>query len=245
MKRASAELACAGFSLIEAMAALALTAMIITSLGAVAAQWIPNWGRGFVRLQGADLLGGGVERIAADLSAAEFVTQLAAARSPEFQGEATSVVFVRSAIGPNAYPHLEFVRLSESRDSRGFAMVRTSAPFVPAASDGSTAPIVFKDPVVLVRTPFRITFSYAGADNRVWLGEWKNRERLPAAVRVTVRDDTGRRLSASTAVRIRVTAVAAPAAAATPAKTDANASKTAPAEAGPMQGPLSGGTSQQ
>ena len=74
MKRANSDSRVAGFSLIEAMATLALTATIIVALSSVAGQWLPNWRRGFVDLQRADLLGIGLERLVDDLSAAEYVT---------------------------------------------------------------------------------------------------------------------------------------------------------------------------
>ena len=115
------------------MAALALTAIIILALSSVAGQWLPNWRRGFVDLQRADLLGVGLERLADDLSAAEYVTPSAGAPAPLFEGDASSATFVRSAIGPNAYPHLEIVRLAEIKEDRGLAMVRTRARFAPIA----------------------------------------------------------------------------------------------------------------
>ena len=133
MKRANSDSLVAGFSLIEAMATLALTATIILALSSVAGQWLPNWRRGFVDLQRADLLGVGLERLVDDLSAAEYVTRSAGAPAPLFEGDASSVMFVRSAIGPDAYPHLEVVRLAEIKEDRGLAMVRTRARFAPTA----------------------------------------------------------------------------------------------------------------
>ena len=115
------------------MATLALTATIILALSSVAGQWLPNWRRGFVDLQRADLLGVGLERLVDDLSAAEYVTPSAGAPAPLFEGDASSVMFVRSAIGPDAYPHLEVVRLAEIKEDRGLAMVRTRARFAPTA----------------------------------------------------------------------------------------------------------------
>ena len=115
------------------MAALALTATIILALSSVAGQWLPNWRRGFVDLQRADLLGVGLERLVDDLSAAEYVTPSAGAPAPLFEGDASSVMFVRSAIGPDAYPHLEIVRMAEIKEDRGLAMVRTRARFAPTA----------------------------------------------------------------------------------------------------------------
>ena len=123
MKRTNSDSRVAGFSLIEAMATLALTATIILALSSVAGQWLPNWRRGFVNLQRADLLGVGLEQLVDDLSAAEYVTPSGEARAPLFEGDASSVIFVRSAIGPDAYPHLETVRLAEIKEDRGLAMV--------------------------------------------------------------------------------------------------------------------------
>ena len=133
MKRPNSDPSVAGFSLIEAMAALALTATIILALSSVAGQWLPNWRRGFVDLQRADLLGVGLERLSDDLSAAEYVTPSAGAPAPLFEGNASSAVFVRSAIGPDAYPHLEVVRLAEIKEDRGLAMVRMRALFAPTS----------------------------------------------------------------------------------------------------------------
>ena len=61
MKRAHSDSLVAGFSMIEALATLALTATIILALSSVAGQWLPNWRRGFVDLQRVDLLGIGLE----------------------------------------------------------------------------------------------------------------------------------------------------------------------------------------
>jgi general secretion pathway protein J len=210
MKRANSDSLVAGFSLIEAMATLALTAIIILALSSVAGQWLPNWRRGFVDLQRADLLGTGLERLVDDLSAAEYVTRSAGAPAPLFEGDASSVIFVRSAVGPDAYPHLEIVRLAEIKEDRGLAMVRTRARFAPTAPGAPAQAIAFGDPVTLIRAPFHISFAYAGPD-RLWLSSWKGREQLPEAVRISVRDTIANRvLAVSTVARVRVTAPGAP-----------------------------------
>jgi general secretion pathway protein J len=206
VKRANSGSSVAGFSLIEAMAAMALTATIIVALSTVVGQWLPNWRRGFVDLQRADLLGIGLERLVEDLSAAEYVTPSAGGKTTLFQGDASSVMFVRSAIGPDAYPHLEIVRLAEVKEDRGLALVRTRARFAPTTPKA----IAFVDPVTLIRAPLRITFSYAGPD-RVWVPSWTGRQQLPEAVRISVRDAIANRvLAASTVAHIRVTAPGAP-----------------------------------
>lgn len=202
-----------GFTMIEATAALALTAVIVLTLSTIAGQWMPNWRRSFVATQRAGMLELGLERIVADLAAAEFVTAGADLSAPLFDGQPLSVTFVRSSIGPNAAPRLEIVRLAETIDARGFALVRTSAPFAPTAP--SAPPYDFDNPVVLARAPFRIAFAYAGPDRR-WVDAWRGVDRLPNAVRITVRDAASERvLAASTAVQLNV-AAAPPRTTATP-----------------------------
>ena len=53
-----------GFSLIEALAAVALTAAIMAGLGTIAGQWMPAWRHGFVAVQNADRIGLALDRIA-------------------------------------------------------------------------------------------------------------------------------------------------------------------------------------
>jgi general secretion pathway protein J len=194
----------AGFTLIEMLIATALMVAIIGALATVTAQWLPNWNRGFARVQRTELASVGLERIVADLAAAEFILPYGKAKVPLFDGAALSVTFVRSALGPNTRPGLEIVRIAETADQRGLAMVRVSAPFLPLAPDGSGAPPRFGDPVVLVRAPYRVSLSYAGED-RVWHDTWRGEATLPAAVRVLLRDAaTSQTLAVSTAATIHV-----------------------------------------
>ncbi len=210
MSRAKPEALRAGFSLVEAMAAVALTATIVMGLSSMTGQWLPNWRRGFVDLQHADLLGLGLERLVEDISAAEYVTAWGGASTPLFEGDASEVIFVRSEIGPNSYPRLEVIRLAQINDDRGLALTRMRAPFTPMSPGASAQSFAFGDAVALVRAPFRVTFAYAGPD-RVWVDSWKSQKRLPDAVRITVRDTVlNRVLAASTAVRIKVTAQGIP-----------------------------------
>src|ERR1700756_5780702 len=89
-----------GFTLIEALVALALTGLVLSALATLTAQWLPNWNRGLGRIQQSELIGISMQRIAADLAAAEFVPINRTSKKPLFDGSALSVTFVRSAIGP-------------------------------------------------------------------------------------------------------------------------------------------------
>jgi general secretion pathway protein J len=193
----------AGFTLIEVLVATLLMTVILAALATVTAQWLPNWNRGMARVQRAERLALGLDRIVADLSVAEMIPVNGNAKVPLFEGTELAVTFVRTAVGPNARPGLEFVRLVEKADSQGPAMVRERAPFVTMPSD---AQIRFTDQVVLIRLPFRVTFSYAGPD-QVWQSNWLGQSRLPDMVRIAVRDGaTGETLGVSGAAIVHVNA---------------------------------------
>jgi general secretion pathway protein J len=184
----------AGFTLVEALFATLLMAVILGAMATVTAQWLPNWDRGFVRMQRAELLAAGLDRLVADLVAAETVSAAGAGQLPMFDGSELAVTFVRTAIGPNATTGLEVVRIAETSDGRGPALVRATAPFAPIP----LSQFVFANPVVVLRSPFRVAFSYAGPD-REWKDRWRGEFQLPRAVRVRVRDAaTSRTLAAST-----------------------------------------------
>jgi general secretion pathway protein J len=195
----------AGFTLIEVLMATLLMTVILGALATVTAQWLPNWNRGMARVQRAERLAIGIERIAADLSVAEMIPLNADAKTPLFDGAELSVTFVRTAVGPNARPGLEIIRLIEKADDRGLALVRERAPFAPMPAD---AQIRFADQVVLIRSPLRVTFSYAGPD-QVWQPAWRGQKQLPDMIRISVRDiATGRVLAVSSAAIVHVNAPA-------------------------------------
>jgi general secretion pathway protein J len=195
----------AGFTLIEALIATVLMGMILTALTSVTAQWLPNWDRGYARAQRSELVSIALDRLVADLGASEFVTANRDSKLPVFDGTPLGVTLVRSAFGPNSQPGLEMVRIVETADRNGTALVRSRVPFVPlAAGATSRGPMGFSDPVALLRPPFGVTFAYAGPDG-VWKDTWQNAPLLPMLVRLTVRDVMSERaLSVSTAALVHV-----------------------------------------
>jgi general secretion pathway protein J len=198
-----------GFTLLEALIAVALMGVLLATLATLTAQWIPAWRAGFDRVQRADLLGLGLDRIVADVAAAEFESPGGVNARLLFDGTPSSVTFVRSAIGPNASAGLEIVRIGETDDERGRVLVRSRAPFVPVTTkDVDTGELEFTNPIVLVRPPFYVSFAFAGRD-RIWQETWHDANQLPNAVRVTVRNaTTDEILPVSTATLLNVTAPA-------------------------------------
>jgi general secretion pathway protein J len=202
MNRRTRRATVAGFTLVEALLATALMGAILAAIATVTAQWLPNWNRGFTRVQASETLALGLERIVADLAAAEFISAGASIRQPVFDGTELSVTFLRTALGPNTRPGLELVRIMEIGGDRGLMTVRTRARFMPMGRDGVNVQAPPADPVVLVRAPYRVTFSYAGPD-RVWRPIWRGEPQLPAAIRIQLRDaTTDRTLSVSTATLV-------------------------------------------
>jgi general secretion pathway protein J len=193
-----------GFTLVEALVSVALMGAIVTSLSAVTGQWLPNWHHGFGRVQRLGSLSLGLQRLVSDLEAAEFVTADRVSETPFFLGDVKSVTMVRVADAPGTAPHLEFVRLAETVDDRGFALVRSQASFAPLdPSQRIDAQLYFKDPVVLIRAPFRVSFAFAGPD-RLWRDNWRDEVLLPSAARIQVRDAaTDQILTVSTAALVR------------------------------------------
>ncbi len=195
----------AGFTLIETLVAMALMGLVLSALANITAQWLPNWNRGLERVQRSELIDVALQRIGADLAAAEYVPANRGERHPLFDGSELSVTFVRTAIGPNAGLGLDVVRVGETADRRGLVTVRSSAPFrpLPLASSLSEQ-IHFGEPVLLLRAPFRLSFAYAGQD-RIWKSSWRDADRLPAAIKLTVRDAASERiLSISTVAPVHV-----------------------------------------
>ena len=187
----------AGFTLLEALASVAVMAAILTGLAMVAGQWLPNWRHGFLALQNADLIGLSLDRIEEDVASAEYARLDGGQGAPLFRGEADAVTFVRQAIGPGATPRLEIVKIGETKTRQGLEVERSRASFAPGAIGA------FRDATTLLRPPFRLAFAYSGPDGH-WDAVWKGGN-LPRAVRLTVQTEGGA-VVASTAFMLKVTA---------------------------------------
>jgi general secretion pathway protein J len=191
----------AGFTLIEMLIAVMMMVFILTALATVTAQWLPNWNHGMARMERDERFAFSLNRIVEDLAVAEFVPANTTVKTPYFDGSELSVSFVRTAVGPSSRPGLEIVRFQEIADAGGPALVRSRAPFVPMDAG---AQVRFVEPVVLIRSPYRVMFAYAGSDD-TWKPTWRNAVELPKRVRITVRDGiTQQRLAVSTAAPVHI-----------------------------------------
>jgi general secretion pathway protein J len=195
--------------MVEALVALALTGLVLSALATLTAQWLPNWNRGFDRVQQSELISTSMHRIAADLAAAEFVSANSTSKKPLFEGSALSVTFLRTALGPNVGVGLDVVRINEGTDAGRLVTLRSRAPFAPIPPDSSLSEqIQVADTVVLLRPPLRLSFAYAGPD-RIFRDNWHDMDALPTAIMLTVRNAASERvLSVSTVTPVHVDAPA-------------------------------------
>jgi general secretion pathway protein J len=195
----------AGFTLIEAIVALALMGLVLSALASITAEWLPNWNHGVDRIQRSEVIGIALQRIGADLAAAEYVSPNRESHRPLFDGSELSLMFVRTSLGPNAGAGLDVVRLGETTDRHEFVTVRSRTRFTPLPLASSLSEYLhFGDPVVLLRKPFRLSFAYAGPD-RIWKNAWHDQDKLPAMIRLTVRESGSERvLSISTITPVHV-----------------------------------------
>lgn len=201
-----------GFTLFEALIGVALMGLILSVLAMVTAHWTPNWRAGFGRLQTADLASLALDRLTADLAAAEYIAPIGE-KQPLFVGSSAAVTFVRSPIGPRpthgpAPTGLEIIRYADSPKDGG--LVRSRAPFTPENGADARGPdFEFADSSLLLRAPFSVTFGFAGPD-RAFVDVWSEPLALPRAVRITLRNgQTGQILAVSTATLIHISAPAA------------------------------------
>jgi general secretion pathway protein J len=186
--------------------ATVLMVFILTALATVTAQWLPNWNHGMARMERDERFAFGLNRMVEDLAVAEFVPANTTVKTPYFDGSELSVSFVRTAVGPSSRPGLEIVRYQEIADTGGPALVRSRAPFVPM---DATAQVRFADPVVLIRSPYRVMFAYAGSDD-TWQPTWRIAAELPRRIRITVRDGvTQQKLAVSTVALVHIDTPAA------------------------------------
>jgi general secretion pathway protein J len=189
-----------GFTLIETLVALALMGLVLSALANITAQWLPNWNRGLDRIQRSELISIALQRIGDDLAAAEYVPANRQEKRPLFEGSELSVTFVRTALGPNAGVGLDIVRLAETTDQGGLVTARARAPFRPLPLGSSLSEqLHFGEPVLLLRAPYRLSFAYAD-DDGAWKASWRDSDKLPAKIKLTVRDAASERVLAISTV---------------------------------------------
>jgi prepilin-type N-terminal cleavage/methylation domain-containing protein len=222
-RRNRARAACAGFSLIEVLAAMAIASAIIIATAGLIRDVASFFDRGARGASEAERLMLAVARLAGDFGAARFVprrTDDGAAIA--FAAEAASserparIMFVGAGViaarsPATRAPDDELVSLTIEEDGELRRLVRRRAPWPgPRTRFEDVTPA---DPVVLLEGRFDMSFVFArvtpdGA--MTWYASWAGEAVLPRYVRLFVRDRaSGADLLGEAAFMVRASAPAA------------------------------------
>ena len=169
----------AGFTLIEVLAALVVTAVFVAVVLPFAGRLATRWWVGEARVEAADAWMQAVARLSDDLAqAVPIVARQGDKAAVSFDAGPDFVQFVRPALG-RAAMGLETVRFEVRSSGAGSALVRRSARFRPgdASAPGS--------PTTILEGPYRFRFRAYGED-LVPRAAWEGETEMPAGVELTV-----------------------------------------------------------
>lgn len=174
-----------GFTLIEALATLLLTGLMLSAITTLTGQWLGGWNRGAARLERSEGLAVAFDRIARDVGGAIPMASPIRPGAVTFVGEPASLIFVHQSIDPGAPAGLEVVRLFAGRDGR---LMRERGVYDP---ETPLEGIAVREAVGVTRESYGIAFSYLD-DLGAWSPDW-NSPKPPAALRVRLRPLAGGR----------------------------------------------------
>ncbi len=200
-RRAEGPAAADGFTLIEALVALAIGGFVIATLATVTGQWMRNWQVGVPVLQRSQALLTVLDRIVADVAAARFMP--AGTTGFVFTGESTAITLVRQTLPVETPGGLEIVRFAALPGGGDVTLARSRSPLPFGSSLGAPSDA---SPVTLLRQPHAVRFAYADAD-QTWQTSWRIAARLPRLVRIEVVDRrSGRAVLPPVVVRLHADA---------------------------------------
>jgi prepilin-type N-terminal cleavage/methylation domain-containing protein len=187
---------CHGFTLIEVLAAMAISSVIVMATVALIFTVARNFDRGTRGVDAADRLMQAVQRLSTDFGSARFVVWRSE-RGPAlaFRGEQAAgdkparIVFVAGAGSASLSPADEVVSLTIERHGEMMRLVRRRAPWT--GPDMVVGRVSVQDPVVLVEGNLDMSFLFGRLDPAgalVWSPTWIGQITLPRFVRLIMRD---------------------------------------------------------
>jgi general secretion pathway protein J len=194
-----------GFALIESIAVLALSSLVLLTL--VIATDIVARGSGAAARRANDLesLSTGFAALRRDIEGALHVrVGPADAQSLMFVGRPDAVGIVVPEEGGDDTTSDSMLWIeAEYEDERGL-LRRSSTRLLPETQGFTDA--AFTDPALLLTGPWRYRFSFADAKDGTlrWLNRWNSTSRMPVAIRLEVLSRAGsRRIAPPLVVRVR------------------------------------------
>ena len=173
----------AGFTLIEVLATLLLTGLLVSSMTIITGQWLGGWNRGAARMERAEQLTVALDRLAMDIQSAIALPTVGQEASPSFIGAVGSMMFIHPPFDHGASTGLEIVSLFSSSDG---ILMRARAGY---DSRVSLEKSLVGEAVAVSREPFGIAFAYLNNEGK-WESEWRE-ARPPSAVRTIFKAQRG------------------------------------------------------
>ena len=184
-----------GFTLVEVLAALAIAAVIIAATSALVHNVALHFDHGTRGVSEGERLILAVERLAADIGSARFVTRmsegsaaLAFIGEPATAAQPARMIFVSAGgVAANASGE-EVVSLTAEQDEDVARLVRRRAPWLGPRTRFED--IRLQDPVVLLEGKFFISFAFGriSQDNALaWSDDWRGQV-MPRFVQLKLRD---------------------------------------------------------
>ena len=184
-----------GFTLVEVLAALAIAAVIIAATSALVHNVALHFDHGTRGVSEGERLILAVERLAADIGSARFVTRmsegsaaLAFIGEPATAAQPARMIFVSAGgVAANASGE-EVVSLTAEQDEDVARLVRRRAPWLGPRTRFED--ITLHDPVVLLEGKFLISFAFGriSQDNALaWSDDWRGQV-MPRFVQLKLRD---------------------------------------------------------
>jgi prepilin-type N-terminal cleavage/methylation domain-containing protein len=188
----------AGFSLLEVLAALVVTALLIMALTPLVGVMLTTWVRGSDVAGIVELRVRGVGVLRDDLRHAVIWAGFGRTENlPAFRGNETSMSFPAVSGLGEGQDGIEMISIDVASSTDGRSLIRRRAPVI------GTTYAAFSDPVVLFSGPFKYFLRYYSIDGTE-TSEWHDPLSFPSRVVLNIVDGRGR--SSGVAVTLPVLA---------------------------------------
>lgn len=195
-----------GFALIESVAVLMLSALVLLTMLIAGDLVTRNAAAASRRAHEVETLATGFAAVKRDVSRAMFMRAEAGADTPIlFQGTPGTLGFVVERDRPDLGYSGSLVWMeARYEDGRGI-LERSSARLLPQTA--GFAGVAFSDPAVLLSGPWTYRFSYAQSTPELqWVESWSNPAGLPDAVRLEVLDSASQPVVPPLVAKLRIDA---------------------------------------
>ncbi len=182
-----------GFTLFEILVGLAISSLIMVGLAGAMRTMDTSWNRATEMGERQAMISTGLTVFGGDLARVQRIYD--SITKPErfrFVGDKSEVIFPMVERDGHNEEGLYWIRYFLRKAGADIELVRARGAYDVASLD--LPAVVWRDPVVLLRGPYRIELSYLPPTEGSWTDAWPMQNRLPAQVRVDVETVRGRAL---------------------------------------------------